>query len=355
MNPSSCRDGAFYTARTTTHTGPISTTSFLTSNNIILSHSHVPFIVVVGATGIQGGSVVRALLNVDGYTIRAITRNRQSEKAQALQAKGVEVVEADLNDVAALKTAFAGSHAIYAVTNFFDAYPTVGAEKAMDIEARLGTNLAIAAAATSSLQHYIWSTLPNTRRVSGGKIVVPHYEAKNRVDDYIKSQTALLQKTTFLWVPTYAQNIHYPFYTPFAIPTADPETLYQIQATPASVLWPMAGDSSVNVGLFVKAILDQPGKTLPGRFVRAVVETMTAGEVVQAWAAAQGKKGVVLQVSRETYHNMWPGWAELMDLSHTYYEMAKDKSFSAGAEQVLTKEDLGVTGLVTTAAFFAKK
>ncbi|KAK5120686.1 hypothetical protein LTR85_006044 [Meristemomyces frigidus] len=311
-------------------------------------------VTVVGATGVQGGSVVNALIGVEGYRIRAITRNRQSEKAQALQAKGVEVVEADLNDIASLKAAFAGSYAVYGVTNFFDAYPAVGKDKAIEIEAQLGINLAIAAAATSTLQHYVWSTLPNSRRVSGGKVVVLHYEGKNKVDDYIKSQPALLQKTTFMWIPFYAQNIHYPWYMPFAIPTADPDTLYQLQATPASVPWELAGDASVNVGLFVKAILDQPQKTLPGKFVLAASETMTAGEVVEAWAAAQGKKGLLLQVTKETYYKLWSVGAETMDLSHSYIELTRERSFAGEDEAVLTKEDLGVEGLVSTAALFAK-
>lgn len=310
-------------------------------------------ITVIGATGVQGGSVVRALVNAGGYTIRAITRNRQSEKAQTLQSQGVEIVEADLNDVASLKSAFAGSYAIYAVTNFFEAFPTAGKEKSIDIEVQMGINLATAAAATSTLKHYIWSTLPNSRRVSGGKVVVPHYEAKNQVDDYIKSNEALHQITTFLWIPAYAQNIQYPFYMPFAIPTADPDTLYQVQATPAWVPWSLVGDTSVNVGLFVKAILDQPEKTLPGKFVLAAVDQMTAGEIVDAWAAPQHKKGVMLQIDRETYYSLWPAWAEVMDEAHRFWELMRDDTFS-GEENILTKEDLNVTGLVGTAALFAK-
>ena len=77
---------------------------------------------VVGATGSQGSSVVNALLKEDHYSIRAITRNPGSENAKSLAAKGIEVVKADVNDLASLETAFQGSSAIYAVTDFFEPF-----------------------------------------------------------------------------------------------------------------------------------------------------------------------------------------------------------------------------------------
>lgn len=76
----------------------------------------------------------------------------------------------------------------------------------MRVEQTQGINLAKAAAATTTLKHYIWSTLPNGSKISGGKYVIPHFEAKNRIDEYIKSDAQLLAKTTFLWVTLYATN-----------------------------------------------------------------------------------------------------------------------------------------------------
>ena len=65
-----------------------------------------PTLTVVGATGVQGGSVIDSALKVGGYKVRAITRNADSEKAKALAARGVEIVAADLNDMASLVKAF---------------------------------------------------------------------------------------------------------------------------------------------------------------------------------------------------------------------------------------------------------
>ena len=84
----------------------------------------------------------------------------------------------------------------------------------MVIETAQGINLAKAASATPTLKHYIWSTLPNGSKVSGGKYVVPHFEAKNQIDAYIKSDPALFSKTTFLWVAFFASNIFFPMFTP---------------------------------------------------------------------------------------------------------------------------------------------
>ena len=84
----------------------------------------------------------------------------------------------------------------------------------MEIEITQGTNLAKAAAKTSTLKHYIWSTLPNGMKVSDGKYLVPHFDAKNKVDDYIKADTNLYAKTTFLWVTYYASNYLFPMFTP---------------------------------------------------------------------------------------------------------------------------------------------
>ncbi|KAH8902608.1 NAD(P)-binding protein [Coniochaeta sp. PMI_546] len=310
-------------------------------------------VTVAGATGIQGGSVVRALLDNDSYVVRAITRNRQSDAAKTLTDQGVEVVEANLDDLASLKTAFEGSHAIFATTNFFEPIPNNSVEQAILLESQRGINLAMAAAATSSVEHYIWSTLPNARRISDGKIGVPHYDAKNIVDDYIKSDPALLRKTTFLMIAFYASNMNYVFYKPFPIPTFGANKYIQIQASPASVPICLAGDARVNVGLFVRSILEQPYKTLPGKFVLGATETMTAGEMLTAWASTKGIDVIYVEVDKETYYKMWPVWGELMDKSHVYWGMVKEKAFTA-EEGVLTKDDLGVVGLVdTTTAYVA--
>ena len=79
-------------------------------------------IAVTGATGTQGGGLVRAILADpnSGFTVRAITRDPNKDKAKALAAAGAEVVQGDLDDVESLKKAFAGAYGVYGVTNFWE-------------------------------------------------------------------------------------------------------------------------------------------------------------------------------------------------------------------------------------------
>ena len=76
---------------------------------------------VFGATGNQGGSVIKAVLAhptlSKEYSLRGITRDTSKPAAQALQSKGVETVKADLNDPTSLRQAIEGSYAVFAVTN----------------------------------------------------------------------------------------------------------------------------------------------------------------------------------------------------------------------------------------------
>ncbi|KAK2742361.1 hypothetical protein FQN55_007895 [Onygenales sp. PD_40] len=311
-------------------------------------------ITIVGATGIQGGSVVETLLKNPAYSIRAITRDRNSKSAHALADRGIEVVEADLNNVESLHAAFAGSQAIFAVTNFFDALPKLGVEKSMEIETQQGINLANAASATQSLEHFVWSTLPNSQRISGGRAAVPYWQSKARVDEHIKSIPTLLRKTTFVWFGWYARNMEYPWYQPSPVHQGGPEKPYiqLLASSPSSVRVQMLGDERTNIGLFVNSILEQPEMTLPGRYVLGAVEDMSLAEIVSAFAAAKSL-GVVqqVQVTREVYIKLWPLWADLMDDTHSYLELMADKSFS-GEEGILTAKDLGVEGLVGSAEAF---
>ncbi|KAL5589903.1 hypothetical protein FOVSG1_011770 [Fusarium oxysporum f. sp. vasinfectum] len=303
---------------------------------------------VIGATGIQGGSVIKALLNDDAYMVRAITRDNTSAAAKSLIEKGVEVVEADLNDTYSLETAFSGSFAIFAATNFFQDFPTLSERAAIEEEATQGINLARAAIATPTLEHFIWSTLPNVSRVSDGKSFVPHFAGKNKVDDYIKSQTELFRKTTFLWVGFYASNLQYPFFKPFPVTSAAPDKHVQLLPTPSSTPLSLAGDATTNVGLFVHAILEQPMKTLPGKFVLAVTDVMSTGDLLSLWASTKQKEAEYVMVDKQTYYRLWPKWGEVMEANFAYFNLVGDKSYS-GENGVLTKDDLGIIGLVDTA------
>ncbi|KAF7556430.1 hypothetical protein G7Z17_g1404 [Cylindrodendrum hubeiense] len=305
---------------------------------------------VVGATGIQGGSVVDALLKDNKFSVRGLTRNINSDSAKALAAKGVEVVRADANDFDSLVAAFKDSHAIYAVTDFFEPFSKHGPEEAIKIEYQQGVNLAKAAAATPTLKHYIWSTLPDASSISGGKYLIPHFESKNRIDRYIKSIPELHAKTTFFWITFYAANFTYPMFKPYYIPTADKYVLFQ--STPADVPILAIGDTRVNAGPFVSAILSQPEKTLNGKIVLAYTEKTTMGELLDIWGKTQGKQVQYVQIDQAPFHALWPLWAQEMGIMMEFWDWAREKSWTA-EQTPLTAADLDVRGLGSAAEGFS--
>ncbi len=165
-------------------------------------------IAVVGATGSQGGGLARAILaDKNGpFVCRAITRDPNKDKGQALAAEGADVVQADIDDVKSLEKAFAGAYGAYCVTNFWEHF---SAEK----ETAQAKNLAEAAKA-AKLQHVIWSTLEDTRPLMKpddarmpmlqGKYRVPHFDAKAEADAFFKDLPTTILITTFYWDNIYA-------------------------------------------------------------------------------------------------------------------------------------------------------
>lgn len=177
-------------------------------------------VIVVGATGTQGGSVVNSLLQDSTYRVRAITRNPDSDAGKALKAKGAEVVGANLNDEESLVNAFTGAYAIFAVTNFFEPAMSVGIDQARKIEYQQAVNMVKAAKKTPTLQHYLWSTLPNSNALSKGKFNVHFFDVKSSVDDYIRQDKEFLAKTTFLYLTFFSKNMFYPVYIPMYLVSA---------------------------------------------------------------------------------------------------------------------------------------
>ena len=160
---------------------------------------------VVGATGAQGGSLVRAILadKSGQFTARGLTRKPDGEQARALAKLGVEIVAADLDDAASLTKAFAGAHGAFCVTNFWEHFSP---------EKELAQANALAQAAKSAgIAHAIWSTLEDTRKrvpiddprmpTIKDKYKVPHFDAKGEANHYFVDAgvpTTMLQ-TSFYW------------------------------------------------------------------------------------------------------------------------------------------------------------
>ena len=147
-------------------------------------------IAVIGATGQQGGGVVRALQTSGQFKVRALSRDPGKHREVA-----DEVAEADLNRPETLKAAFEGAHGVFLVTNFQEA----GTDEFKQATA------AVRAAKDAGVKHFIWSTLPNVETISGGKFHVPHFTGKARIDSVV--QAAGFASHTFVIAPFYYENL----------------------------------------------------------------------------------------------------------------------------------------------------
>ena len=162
-------------------------------------------IAVVGATGAQGGGLVRAVLEDRSgeFAVRALTRDVNSDAARSLAAAGAEVVAADVDDVKSLERAFAGAYGAFCVTFFW-------AHFSAEREIAQAGNMA-AAAAAAGVKHVIWSTLEDTRQwvplsdnrmpTLHGKYKVPHFDGKGEANRVFvdRGLPVTLLNTSFYW------------------------------------------------------------------------------------------------------------------------------------------------------------
>ncbi|KAF6521494.1 hypothetical protein HZS61_015752 [Fusarium oxysporum f. sp. conglutinans] len=175
-------------------------------------------IVVIGATGGQGGSVVNSFINDPEWRVRGITRNPQSRKAKNLEARGVEVVQADLDDRASLAKAFQNANVIFAVSDFWGIYndpknrnkPKPGQalnEWTKVQETQQLKNIIDEAARVSSLERFIMSSLPGPTKLSGGKYTnVCHHDSKADAEEYGEQNQPELWAKTSVYLPGYFLN-----------------------------------------------------------------------------------------------------------------------------------------------------
>ncbi len=263
-------------------------------------------VAVVGATGAQGGGLVRAIQEDpgSGFRVRALTRNPASEKAESLAAQGVEVVRADLDDRESLERALEGAAAAFFVTNFWEHF-----SPAKEIEQ--ARNLATAAK-NAEVAHVIWSTLEDTRRWVSldddsmptlmEQYKVPHFDAKGEADDIFRE---LAVPTTFLLTSFYWDNlIHFGMHPQrgedgvlsFVLPMADAK---------------LPGIAAEDIGACAFGIL-KAGDTYIGKTVGISGGHLTGEEMAASLTKALGEEVRYTYVPPEVYRTFdFPGAEDL--------------------------------------------
>jgi uncharacterized protein YbjT (DUF2867 family) len=257
-----------------------------------------PRILVVGGTGAQGGSVARHLLAEGRYRVRCLTRRLDSVAAVALADAGAEVVEGDLADRDSLDAALAGCEAAFGVTNYFEHF---------DAEYELGARF-LNAVQDSAVEHLVFSTLPNAMELSAGKLQVPHFENKARIEALVRRKEIF---ATFVHVAFYFENFLYN-----CPPRRQEDGSYAFG-------FPL-GDSKLpavsvgDVGGVVASILRQP-HAYQGKSVRVIGDQRPAAEYAAIIGALTGRNVRYQHIPHEVFSRLpIPGAAGLADMFELY-------------------------------------
>jgi len=243
----------------------------------------LPVLVVLGATGAQGGGLARAALADPArrFAVRAVTRRPDAPAARALAQAGAQVVAADLDDAASLARAFDGAHGVFAVTNFWEHFSP---------ERELAQAGAIAGAARGAgVRHLVWSTLEDTRRTLAlddprmptlmGRYKVPHFDAKGEADALFTGGGV---PTTLLYTSFYWDNFIHFGLGPRRMPTGELALVLPIGDAA------MPGIAAEDIGACAYAVFRRSEATL-GRSLGIAGEHLTLAAMAAAMGRALGE------------------------------------------------------------------
>jgi uncharacterized protein YbjT (DUF2867 family) len=262
--------------------------------------NHEKLIAVIGATGHQGGAVVRALQAGGQFKVRALTRNPDKHRGLA-----DEVVEADLNRPETLAAAFKGAYGVFLVST----------SSLEGTDERKQGAAAVQAARDAGVKHVVWSTLPDVEAISGGKFHVPHFTNKAKVDQIVTE--AGFANHTFVIAPFFYQNLA--------------GAMAPQQQADGSMGWALPLDPSVRcihmgdireLGTIVAGAFAHPDQAGHGEYLPLVGDFMSFNEIVDV-LNRQGHNFSFTQVPADVFATLFPGAAEIAAMfsyfqAHTY-------------------------------------
>ncbi|HET9952074.1 MAG TPA: NmrA/HSCARG family protein [Candidatus Eisenbacteria bacterium] len=272
-------------------------------------------IVVMGATGAQGGGLARAILadKSGAFKVRAVTRNPQSEKARALAALGAEVVAGDSDKPESLLPAFKGAYGAYCVTNYWEVF-SVEREQA---QAKAQADAAKAA----GVRHVIWSSLEDTRKwvplsdnrmpTLQGKYKCPHFDSKGEMDAYFREKGLPLTifLTSFYW-----ENFIYFGMGPK--PGPDGTLAFALNMGDR----PLSGIAAEDIGRCALGIFKK-GSEFIGKTVAIAGEHVTGAEMAATLTKVLGRTVKYNAVSNDVYRGFgFPGADDLGNMFQYYHD-----------------------------------
>ena len=252
-------------------------------------------ITVFGATGQQGGSVVRGLLAHGGYKIRGVTRNPDGDKAKALQSQGVEIVKGNLDDQASIEAAIAGAYGVYLVTNYWEMF-----DKEREIKQG---KLVGDACKKEGIKHLIFSGLELVKDITGRDC--PHFDGKGEIEKYLDS---IGIPYTSIRLAAYFESL---------------STSNQIQDDGSFTFvtcmeGPMDGVSIEDLGPVVAAVLSQPGEFI-GKKIGLSGDKLTFDQYMEHIEQVTGATVQLQKLSYEEFAKLgFPGADDTANMFHFY-------------------------------------
>lgn len=276
-------------------------------------------ITVFGATGAQGGGLARAILSDPNseFSVRAVTRDPASPKAQELAALGAEVVAGDVDDKQSIINALQGAYGAFFVTFFWNHFSA-------ETESKQARMMAEAAKETG-IKHAIWSTLEDTRLqiplesdqmpTLQGKYKVPHFDEKGAADKFFAEQNV---PTTYLLASFYWENFIYFGAGPAKGPDGKLYLTFPLDNAK------MAGIASEDIGKCAYGIFKQ-GSTLIGKRVGIAGGYYSGQQMADGIAKATGKEIIYNAVTPDTYRGFgFPGADDLGNMFQYYRDFEKE-------------------------------
>ncbi|KAF2968407.1 hypothetical protein GQX73_g5178 [Xylaria multiplex] len=326
-------------------------------------------ICVIGVTGNQGGSVAQRFLKDPNFKVRGLTRDPASEKARQLAAQGIEIVQAELNDVESLVDAFKGANLIFSVTQYWEPFfrPNCRQEAeaqgiscrkyAYDVEYQQGRNIADAAATTvDSLESngFLVSTLSHAGKCSRGAIKEAyHFDSKADVfPTYVNERyPELAAKMSCIQTGFYMTSYR-------ILPTSwyakQPDGSYRISFTMGPDRLVPHLDVNTDMGNFVYAVAQRP----PGGHYIAEGETCSWSEVARQWSEITSQKASYEQISEAELIAITPD-AEYGKEVSDMFTYSDDPGFDGGMDMMraadLRKASAGIECPMTSLEDFMRR
>ena len=221
-------------------------------------------ILVAGATGRQGGSVVRHLLERQ-LAVRALVRDPRSDRAQALAGHGIEIAQGDMDNLASLKKAMAGVRGVYSVQDYF----AVGAAR----EVQEGKNMADAALG-AGVEHFVFSSVGGAERKSG----IAHFETKWEIENHIRKLGLL---ATVIRPAGFMEN--------YFIPQLEKQLLKGRLLNPVRASKPLQTIASDDIGKFTSLAFAQPNRFI-GLELEIAGSELNSPETAEVFSRVLGRR-----------------------------------------------------------------